>query len=480
MNTAPSYGMPHSIGIIHFTGIGGIGMSGVAEILHNLGYAVQGSDNNDNANVQRLKSLGIPVIIGQQKGNLGDAAVVVKSTAVKADNPELMDARERNIPIVHRSEMLAELTRLKTTIAIAGTHGKTTTTSLVASMFDQADKDPTVINGGIINSYNTNARLGKGDYLIAEADESDGTFLKLFSTIAIVTNIDPEHLDHYGSFDQLRIAFRQFIERLPFYGFAVLNIDHPEVAELANSIKDRKIITYGIESQHAAIRATNIAFNTNGSCFDVIITATGHTIKNITLPIPGAHNISNALAAIGVALEMGFDNNIIISAFKQFGGVKRRFTQTGIAHGVTIIDDYGHHPTEIAATLKAARDIQNTRRGRVIAVVQPHRYTRVHDLFTEFCQCFTDADSVIVADIFAAGETPIDGISKESLAQNIQCQDIHTLSSPDDLGQLIASIAQDGDMVVCLGAGNITQWAYALPDSLQALSLPTSSKAGVS
>lgn len=464
--------MPLSIGTIHFVGIGGIGMSGIAEILVNLGYSVQGSDIADNYNVERLRKKGVTVHIGHSADNLGEARVVVVSSAVKADNPELVAARARMVPVVRRAEMLAELMRLKNAIAIGGTHGKTTTTSMIAALLDTAHLDPTVINGGIINAYGTNARLGAGEWMVVEADESDGTFTKLPATAVVVTNIDPEHMDHYGSFDRLRDAFRTFVENIPFYGFAALCIDHPEVQTLIARVPDRKIVTYGFSPQ-ALIRATNVRIGPGGARYDVVITdrVTGKTriIDDLRLPMYGEHNVQNSLAAVAVAHEMGLPNDIVRNALGNFAGVKRRFTKTGEAKGITVIDDYGHHPVEIAAVLKAARSATT---GNVVAVVQPHRYTRLHSLFAEFCTCFNDADTVIVADVYAAGEQPIDGVSKDSLVTGLQehgHRHALPLAEAKALPELVNSIARPGDMVVCLGAGNITQWAHALPGELSKL-----------
>jgi UDP-N-acetylmuramate--alanine ligase len=466
--------MPLSIGTIHFVGIGGIGMSGIAEILHNLGYKVQGSDIADNHNVERLRKKGIAIAIGHGAENLGAARVVVVSSAVKPDNPELVAARARLVPVVRRAEMLAELMRLKNAIAIGGTHGKTTTTSLIATLLDAASLDPTVINGGIINSYGTNARLGASDWMVVEADESDGSFTKLPSTIVVVTNIDPEHLDHYGTFDKLRDAFRTFVENIPFYGFACLCIDHPEVQVLMPKVLDRKIVTYGFNPQ-AMVRAINLRIGSTGARYDVVITdrvtEETRTIADIQLPMYGEHNVQNSLAAIAVAAELGLTNDVVRSAMAGFSGVKRRFTRIGEARGVTVIDDYGHHPVEIAAVLKAARSAST---GGVIAVVQPHRYSRLSSLFPEFCTCFNDADTVIVADVYAAGEAPLEDINKDALVKGLQehgHRHAVALSEPKQLAAMIADIARPGDMVVCLGAGSITGWAHALPNELELLPL---------
>ncbi len=464
--------MPRNIGPVHFIGIGGIGMSGIAEILHNQGYTVQGSDASLNPNVQRLRDMGIKVEIGQSGDNLGKAEVVVVSSAIKKDNPELVAARAKALPIVRRAEMLAEIMRFKTAIAIGGTHGKTTTTTLVATLLDAGNLDPTVINGGIINAYGTNARLGQGDWMVVEADESDGTFVKLPADVAIVTNIDPEHLDHYGDFEGVKKAFHQFVENVPFYGFAVMCLDHPEVQALVGEIKDRRVITYGRNPQ-ADVRLVDLETIDGISHFAVEIRdrirMTQLRIDGLELPMPGVHNALNATAAIAVADQLHVPAEAIRKGLKGFTGVKRRFTKTGVVGGITVIDDYGHHPVEIAAVLRAAR--QSTRRD-VIAVVQPHRYSRLHDLFDDFSACFNDADTVIVAPVYAAGEQPIPGVTHEELVARIRARghrDARVLDKPEDLAELIAGRAEDGDYVVCLGAGNITQWAAALPAELGAL-----------
>jgi len=464
--------LPLSIGIIHFVGIGGIGMSGIAEVMHNLGYKVQGSDIAASANVKRLEGLGIKVHVGHAADNLGDARVLVISSAVKPDNPEVVAARTRLIPVVRRAEMLAELMRLKWAISIGGTHGKTTTTSMIATMLDEAGMDPTVINGGIINAYGTNARLGAGEWVVVEADESDGTFMKLPSTIAVVTNIDPEHLDHYGSFDKVRDAFRVFVENIPFYGVAALCIDHPEVQALIPKVSDRKIVTYGFNPQ-ADVRADNVAIGKDGATYDVIITdrqsGAVQEIKGAHLPMFGQHNVQNSLAAVVVAKQLGLDEAAIRRGLGNFAGVKRRFTKTGEVNGVTVIDDYGHHPVEIAAVLKAARSASP---GKVIAVVQPHRYSRLGNLFEEFCTCFNDADVVLVADVYAAGEAPIEGVDRDHLVEGLLAHGhrrVLPLAGPEELAKQVSWLAQEGDFVVCLGAGNITAWANALPAELQAL-----------
>ncbi|MCB2102378.1 MAG: UDP-N-acetylmuramate--L-alanine ligase, partial [Rhodobacterales bacterium] len=439
---------------------------------HNLGYAVRGSDIADNANVKRLRDMGIPVVVGHAAENLADAQVVVISSAVKDDNPEVRAARQSLIPVVRRAEMLGELMRLKWSIAVGGTHGKTTTTSLVAAMLDAAGLDPTVINGGIINAYGTNAHLGGGDWMVAEADESDGTFLKLPATIAVVTNIDPEHLDHYGNYDRLRDAFTAFVENIPFYGFAALCIDHPEVQAMIPRVSDRKILAYGFSPQ-ADVRAVNLEAGPDGVRFDVVVTDRksddSRTLEGLRLPMLGDHNVQNALAAIAIGIEMGIDDAVIRRGLAAFGGVKRRFTRTGEVDGITVIDDYGHHPVEIAAVLAAARMAS---RGQVIAVVQPHRYTRLRDLFEDFCTCFNAADAVLVAPVYPAGETPIPGVDSKALADGLRARGhrlVMPLNDPADLPGIVHDLARPGDMIVCLGAGSITQWANALPDQLTRL-----------
>jgi UDP-N-acetylmuramate--alanine ligase len=464
--------LPREIGPIHFVGIGGIGMSGIAEVLNNLGYTVQGSDASESGNVARLREKGVKVSVGHKPENVDGADVVVVSTAIKRDNPELMAARAQRIPVVRRAEMLAELMRLKSCVAIAGTHGKTTTTSMVATLLDAGGLDPTVINGGIINAYGTNARLGGGDWMVVEADESDGTFLKLPADIAIVTNVDPEHLDHFKTFEAVQDAFRHFVENVPFYGFAVMCTDHPVVQSLVGRIEDRRIVTYG-ENPQADARLADLTPMGGGSKFNVVFrnrkTGATHEIADIALPMPGRHNALNATAAIAVAHELGLSDQAIRGAMASFGGVKRRFTRTGEWNGVTVIDDYGHHPVEIAAVLRAARESTN---GKIIAVVQPHRYTRLQSLFEEFCACFNDADAVVVADVYPAGEAPIPGIDRDHFVLGLRAhghREVTPLQKPSDLAGVIKGLAGRGDLVVCLGAGSITQWAYALPGELKAL-----------
>ena len=467
LNTLPiGQSLPLNVGILHFVGIGGIGMSGIAEVLHNLGYQVQGSDSAASYNTKRLEDLGIKIFIGHTAQHVAKASVVVISSAIKPGNPELDAAREHRIPVVKRAEMLAELMRFKIAIAVAGTHGKTTTTALTAAMLEAGGFTPTVINGGIINARGTNAYLGKGEWMIVEADESDGTFTRLPASIGIITNIDPEHLDHYGSFDAAKAAFATFLTNLPFYGFAVLCTDHAEVQALAAKVPDRRIITYGTNPQ-ADVRASNIRSTADGQIFDVTMGEV--VVKDVLLAMHGEHNVKNALATIAIARELGMSPATIKNALAKFEGVKRRFTKTGVGAGITVIDDYGHHPVEIAATLKAARAAQSAGVGRVIAVVQPHRYTRLRDLFGEFCSCFNDADCVIVADVYSAGEAPIEGISADSLVTGLRAaghKNVVRLASENDLASAVLAHATKGDMVVCLGAGSITKWAYALPEQL--------------
>ena len=467
---------PSNFGTLHFTGIGGIGMSGVAELLHNMGYKVQGSDMSDSPNVQRLRDQGIRITVGHDAENIFDedhkaVGGIVINALVTEENPEIIKARELKIPLINRSELLAELMRVKWSVGIAGTHGKTTTTSIVSALLEAGDFDPTVMNGGIVNAYGTNTRIGKGDWMVVEADEAYGTFLKLHPTVAVVTNIDPEHLDYYKTFDNVRAAFKRYVEATPFYGFSVLCLDHPEVQKLAASIKDRRIITYGTSVQ-AEVQAKNIRLTPQGGFFDVrikgILSPTPRTITNMHMPMPGQHNILNALAGISVALQMGMEDETIRQSLAKFSGVKRRFTFTGETNGITVIDDYGHHPVEITAALKAARSTIKDD-SRVIAVFQPHRYSRVHDLYADFCTCFNDADIVLVSDVYSAGETPIKGAEKEDLVAGlIQAghKNAKILRNENELPDVIHHLAKPGDIVMCLGAGSVTKWAYALPGQL--------------
>ncbi len=468
--------LPLDFGILHFVGIGGIGMSGIAEVLHNLGYRVQGSDLADNANARHLRKMHIQVFVGHAADHLGEARAVVISSAIKADNPEVREARARSIPVVRRADMLAELMRLKWAVAVGGTHGKTTTTSMIANLLVAADLDPTIINGGIINALGTNARLGGGEWIVVEADESDGTFTKLPATIAVVTNIDPEHLDFYGDFETAKAAFKTFVENVPFYGFAVLCVDHPEVQALIPQVSDRRLVTYGFSPQ-ADVRGVNLGFDASGAHFDVVISdrrdGSVTTLTGLSITMHGEHNVLNALAAVAVGHQMKIDAERIRGALSGFSGVKRRFTRTGVVNGVTIVDDYGHHPVEIAAALKAARQVAGE--AQVIAVIQPHRYTRLHNLFTNFCACLSAADRVIIADVYAAGEAPIEGASRDNLVEALRARGhrhADPLESPETLAPMILDAAKPGDLVICLGAGSISQWANALPAQLEALKSP--------
>ena len=462
-------GVGTDIGTIHFIGIGGIGMSGIAEVMHILGYKVQGSDVSEGYVVEGLRQQGIDIKIGHHADNLAGVAVVVVSTAIRKDNPELVCAYERRIPVVRRAEMLAELMRLKSTVAVAGTHGKTTTTSMVAALLDAGGIDPTVINGGIINAYGSNARLGSSDWMVVEADESDGSFLRLDGTVAVVTNIDPEHLDHYGSFEKVKDAFVEFVENVPFYGAALLCVDHPEVQTIIPRLRDRRVITYGFAAQ-ADVRGDNVQPVPGGNRFDVSVRDRAgllRVIGGVELPMPGRHNVQNALAAIGVALELGIPDAVIARGFERFGGVKRRFTKVGEIEGVTIIDDYGHHPVEIRAVLAAARE---GAAGRVIAVVQPHRFTRLQTLMDDFQGAFNDADIVYVAPVYAAGEEPIEGIDADALVEGLKQRGhrmVSAVADQADLCRQLRDIAARGDMVICLGAGDITKWAAGLADGIR-------------
>ncbi|HEX8654487.1 MAG TPA: UDP-N-acetylmuramate--L-alanine ligase [Allosphingosinicella sp.] len=462
-------GVGTDIGTIHFVGIGGIGMSGIAEVMHILGYKVQGSDVAEGYVVEGLRKAGIPIAIGHDPDNLGDAAVVVISSAIRKDNPELVCAYERRIPVVRRAEMLAELMRLKSTVAVAGTHGKTTTTSMIAALMDAGGIDPTVINGGIINAYGSNARLGSSEWMVVEADESDGSFLRLDGTIAVVTNIDPEHLDHYGSFEKAKDAYVEFVENVPFYGAALLCVDHPEVQTIIPRLRDRRVVTYGFAAL-ADVRGANVRPVPGGNRFDVSLrdrSGNVSTIADVELPMPGRHNVQNALAAIGVAAELGIPHETIARGFAKFDGVKRRFTRVGEIQGATIIDDYGHHPTEIRAVLSAAREGAE---GRVIAVVQPHRFTRLRDLMEEFQGAFNDADIVYVTPVYPAGEEPIEGVDADALVEGLKERGhraVKAVADFDDLCQSLRDIAARGDMVICLGAGDITKWAAGLADGIR-------------
>ena len=482
--------MSPDMGTLHFVGIGGIGMSGIAILLHSLGYKVQGSDMSEGANVTRIQELGINVKIGHNKNNIKIAddeyaVAVVVSSAVKQDNPEVIAAKEAKIPVIKRAEMLAELMRLKSAVAVAGTHGKTTTTSIVGQMLDTAGFDPTVVNGGIVNAYGTNLRFGQSDAMVVEADESDGTFTRLPATVAVVTNIDPEHMDHYGSFEEVKEAYKRFVLNLPFYGYALMCIDHPEVQALIPEVSQRKVITYGFNPQ-ADIRATNIRTNEAGSLFDVTFAGwlsedgREERLRNVLLPMPGEHNVQNSLVALGIAKEMNVRAETMKAALSAYTGVKRRFTKTGEVDGITIIDDYAHHPVEIETVLKTARSIVKEKQGRVIAIMQPHRYSRLNDLYEEFCTCFNDADKVIVTDVYAAGEEPIEGVDKEHFAQAIRehgHRDVDVLLHKGDLAPKVLDVAKSGDYVICMGAGNITAWANNLPEEMDTMSKAIQGKA---
>ncbi|MAB06400.1 MAG: UDP-N-acetylmuramate--L-alanine ligase [Rhodobacteraceae bacterium] len=464
MNAATK--LPGDVGPIHFVGIGGIGMSGIAEVLLNHGYRVQGSDLKRSKITERLESLGAHIFEGQSADNLETAEVVVISSAIKPGNPELDEARLRGLPVVRRAEMLAELMRMKSNVAVAGTHGKTTTTTMVATLLDAGNYDPTVINGGIIHAYGSNARVGLGEWMVVEADESDGTFNRLPATIAIVTNIDPEHMEHWGSIENLRDGFYQFVSNIPFYGLAVCCTDHSEVQALVGRVSDRRVTTYGFNAQ-ADVRAVNLRYEKGIACFDILLQGEDAVIEDCTLPMPGDHNVSNALAAVAVARHLGMRRDEIRKALAAFGGVNRRFTRVGEVDGVAIIDDYGHHPVEIAAVLKAARQATE---GRVIAVHQPHRYSRLHSLFDDFCACFNEADVVAIAEVYAAGEEPIEGATRDDLVAGLirhGHRHARAILNEDDLERLVREQARPGDMVVCLGAGTISSWANNLPARLK-------------
>ncbi len=466
----PATKLPGDVGPIHFVGIGGIGMSGIAEVLLNLGYDVQGSDLKPSKITERLAGLGARIFIGQKAENLDGAAVVVISSAIKPGNPELDGARARGLPVVRRADMLAELMRLKSNVAVAGTHGKTTTTTMVATLLDAGGFDPTVVNGGIIHAYGSNARMGQGEWMVVEADESDGSFNRLPATIAIVTNIDPEHMEHWGTIDNLRQGFHEFVSNIPFYGVAICCTDHPEVQALVGRITDRRVITYGFNAQ-ADVRAVNLRYEKGVAHFDVALQAEDITIEGCTLPMPGDHNVSNALAAVAVARQLGMKAQQIRAALAAFGGVNRRFTRVGEVNGVPIIDDYGHHPVEIAAVLRAARQAVGADSGaRVIAVHQPHRYTRLSTLFDDFCACFNEADVVAIAEVFPAGEDPIPGASRDDLVAGLirhGHRHARAILDEDDLERLVREQARPGDIVVCLGAGTISAWASGLVERLR-------------
>jgi UDP-N-acetylmuramate--alanine ligase len=452
--------LPGDIGAIHFVGIGGIGMSGIAEVLLDQGYLVQGSDLKASKITRRLEAMGALIHLGQKAENLGEAEVVVVSTAIKPGNSELDQARKVGLPVVRRAEMLAELMRLKSNVAVAGTHGKTTTTTMVSTLLHAGGFDPTVVNGGVINAFESNARTGQGEWMVVEADESDGTFNRLPATIAVVTNIDPEHMEHWGSFDNLRQGFFEFVHNIPFYGLAVCNTDHPEVQALVGRITDRRVTTYGFNAQ-ADVRVVDLSYAQGTAYFDVAL-RDGSMIEGCTLPMPGDHNVSNALASVAVALHLGMSGDAIRAGLHSFKGVNRRFTKVAELDGVTIIDDYAHHPVEIAAALKAARQSHS---GRIIAIHQPHRYSRLNDLFDDFCTCFNDADVVGITDIFAAGEAPIAGSDRDSLVIGLTGHGHRNAMAVADEAALKAFLTehcQPGDMLICLGAGSISAWAHGL------------------
>ena len=469
MNRRP---VPFAIGPVHFIGIGGIGMSGIAEIMLRIGYTVQGSDTKASANTERLANLGAKIFIGHDPAHVEGASAIVYSTAVQADNPEMVAGRAKRLPLVRRAEMLAELMRLQFSVGVAGTHGKTTTTSMIAALLDAGGLDPTVVNGGIINAYGTNAKVGEGEWIVVEADESDGSFLKLKSTVGVITNIDAEHLDHWGDFEAVKKGFRDFVENIPFYGFAVVCLDHPEVQALVAAVENRRLVTYGTNPQ-AEVRVLNIVQSPEGSSFDIAVTPhDGPPVRfdGLKLPMTGLHNVLNATAAVAIARELKVSEDAIRKGLASFGGVKRRFTTVGTWKGVRIVDDYGHHPVEIAAVLKAARAVVGS--GKVIAVVQPHRYTRLRDLMADFSSGFNDADTVIVADVYSAGEPSIKAIDKDHLVEGLRRfghRRVIPLPGPQALAEIVAKEAVAGDVVVLLGAGDITTWAYALPGQLEAL-----------
>ena len=467
--------MPREIGPFHIIGIGGIGMSAIAEVMHNRGYRVQGSDLRDSANVNRLRGMGIDCMVGHHPENIAGVQFIVASTAVKPTNPEVMEARTKGVPILSRAEMLAELMRECATVSVTGTHGKTTTTSMIAEVLSSAELDPTVLSGGIINSFGSNARIGKGEWMVVEADESDGTFIKLPTQIGVVTNIDPEHMDFWQSLDALHGAFRAFFQNIPFYGLIIAGLDHPIVREMIASLErdelGRRVLTYGV-ADDADLRLSNMKAEGGEIVFDaelgVRVRGGARILKAIRLPLPGSYNALNALAATAVAVEIGIDDERIRKALAAFGGVKRRFMKTGSWNGVTIYDDYAHHPVEIAAVLKAARGATS---GKVIAVVQPHRYSRLKDLFGDFCTCFADADVIVVMPVYSAGETPIDGFDRDALIEGLKRQGHSEVLAVDDeaaLTDTVAEIAKNGDLVIGMGAGTITDWTHALPGHLDA------------
>lgn len=469
--------MPRDIGPFHIVGIGGIGMSAIAEVMHDRGYVVRGSDLKDSANVKRLRAKGIDCFIGHDAANIEGAEFVVLSSAVKEGNPEFDAARERGIPVIRRAAMLAELMRECATVSVTGTHGKTTTTSLIAELLESAGIDPTVISGGIIENWQSNARIGQGEWMVAEADESDGTFTELPTRIGVVTNIDPEHMDYWHTLESLHGAFKTFFDNVPFYGLVVAGLDHPIVREMIAAIRreqtGKRLLTYGV-ADDADIRLDNYRVEQGKAVFDATLSdkAPGgaRELKGLSLSIPGHYNALNALAALAVSAEIGIPDDRIRASLANFGGVGRRFTHTGDWQGVRIFDDYAHHPVEIAAVLKAARGMTQ---GNVIAIVQPHRYTRLKNLFGDFCTCFADADTVIVTPVYSAGEQPIEGIDRDSLIEGLKRQGVGTVLATEDgadaIAGIVADIAASGDLVIGLGAGTITEWTHALPGKLEQL-----------
>jgi UDP-N-acetylmuramate--alanine ligase len=469
---------PFSIEKIHLVGIGGIGMSGIAEILHHLGYTVQGSDASDNYNVTRLKRLGIQVFLGHEATNVNDVDVVVVSSAINEQNPEIQQARTLQIPVVKRAEMLAELMRLKWTISVGGSHGKTTTTSLIAMLLKQAECDPTIISGGILNTFGTNAKLGNGDMMVVEADESDGSFQHLPSTMIVATNIDPEHMSYYGTLDNLKQGFINFIEKIPFYGLGAVCGDDANIQSILPELRNKRIVTYGFGESNN-VQARNVRLTADGAYFDVVFHTSfkwsniqnNHEIKELKLSMVGEHNVLNALAVVCIAQEMGISEEVLRATLSQFEGVKRRFTVTGTVNDVTFVDDYAHHPTEIRAVVKGAVSIKQ---GRLFVVVQPHRYSRLKDHFQEFVDVFAEepnVDQVFVMPVYAAGEQPIDGYSSETLVSAAAEKEVNIafIDSDDTLKMTLLKTIQPKDMVIFMGAGNITEWAYEMPELYKAV-----------
>ena len=465
--------LPETVELLHFIGIGGIGMSAIAEILVGKGYQVQGSDlAADSKTLTRLRKLGVQLFVGHAMENLQGADAVVVSSAIKADNPELIKAKAMGIPVVHRAEMLAELMRFQLSVAVGGTHGKTTTTALVYTMLKAAGIAPSVINGGILNDLGSNAQVGDGSWMVVEADESDGSFKKLRPTIAVITNIDPEHMEHYGTVEALHQAFCDFAESIPFYGLAVLCGDHPTCAQLAGSITDRRVVTYGF-SEGVNYRAVNVRSSANQTTFDLHISRRNEeeVIVDVTIHMVGLHNVLNSLAAIAVADEIEVPLKKALKGLENFHGVNRRFTILGVPDGVTLVDDYAHHPVEITATLKAAREA--FKGHKVFAVMQPHRFSRLHDHMQGFAESLTLADGVILLPVYKAGEQPIAGVTHEALAGEIKklgFENVHLATDATSIEALIGPMAQNGDGVVFLGAGDISTMAQKVATSLLATS----------